>query len=418
MLRHVFGLVLLGSLTPVTSAASGDWPDLDPALAVTEAALSADGKQALVAYTGVFPTRRSSRTSLKLWDVEKERIEWSFYENHTDIVFLCFPPGDRVLCAYKDGTIKLLERAKGAVVRTFTAFEASLLNSAFGPIALSSDRRWLLAQGSDDGETPKYKVIDIVKGNVIREFVAKKYATAVSMSPDKKLGLFSSYEGDYSSLLDLQTGETVSSFDRREGWKFPARFAGDGRIWLWRMVSNTPEDGKRLVRWDPRNRQIVREYQVGDAGIYQVLADGARFLTSYYDPDKGVELRSWDVESGKNLRSWRKDKLHENEQVFFTGSDQAKHALSASGDPRRAKIKLHLWDMEDRQRVRSWADPTTLDEHVPPTVPRLAEGFVEETPFRVRDFLLERRWLLIALVPLLALLILLWRRRKSGAKCE
>jgi WD40 repeat protein len=362
--------------------ARADWGDGDPSatLSAKTAGLSQDGKTALVAYEGHFWGRhRRLFWFLKLWNVERQTVTWSSFENTESCVFVSFLPGTQtVFVAMASGEIRQLDVASGKLIGTIKAFEVSFTQDA-NRITVSKDGKWILAEGIDNPKRALFKLIDLERGREIREFPRDNLPvgnvpTHVEISPDKTLALFTTWGGHHESwvmvVMDLDFGKVVASFDAKGGWKPPAAFCPDGTIALWKPG---PKENSEILFWDLAKQAVVRRFPIGDAMRWELLPKGTSVRTIHGQGEGRIaSVRTWDLVTGKQLNARPR---HEDELGghFWALTPDRKRALVLSGGWARAdrvisNMRLGVRDRETDKLLVSWFDPSGADE-LPPEPP-------------------------------------------------
>ncbi|MFN0069847.1 MAG: WD40 repeat domain-containing protein [Limisphaerales bacterium] len=222
-----------------------------------------------------------------------------------------------------------------------------------GRLTLSADGRQALIPGFQTSGMPpgtddySVQLWDLEKGRLLKRM--EGHSTPVYsavFSPDEKLVLSCSSERALR-LWDLETGKEIRQFQGHTSNVFRAIFSPDGK----RILSCGMDGTMRL--WDTATAKEVRTFEPGSyVNTIAIAPDGRRALsatgTRSLNADrtitaKGITLKLWDLETGKELRSFVG---HEEMITKLAVSPDGRLVLSCAWDQ-----TVRLWDLETGKEV-------------------------------------------------------------------
>ena len=307
------GLLLTGALLSLTGCGSGDDPALWKEYALTgaySATISSSGTYAaigsfnhggslwklsnherlynwnhkakdfsIIAATAFSPEERYAATAnqqdLVLWDVNTGKPEW-FWSSPAEIMQMDLSPnGDYALLGLADHTAVYFDVKNGGVKRTLR-HEARVRS-----VDLSEDAALALT-GSD---AYKAKLWSVETGQLLQEVVHRNVVDTVALSPNDRLA-FSASSLDKAIIWDATNGQilhtlsNIADFSQKRASYLSARFSKNsdqlltgtaaGLVQLWDVNS-----GKELRSWRIHKRD---PYGPVHAGVYAVsFAEGKYF---------------------------------------------------------------------------------------------------------------------------------------------
>jgi len=294
---------------------------------------------------GCYALSGSDDATLKLWDV-KSGQEIRTFQGHTDAVMsVCISPdGCYALSGSEDHTIKLWDIQTGQEIQFFKVQNNLLSSVCFSPDglqALSTD--W-------DGSMILW---DIQTGKEVCTFERQRYRfpfTCVCFSPDNRHILSGSFDG-ILKLWDIQTREIIETFEGHTSRVSSVCFSPDGRNTLSGSEDHT------IKLWDIQTGQETRCFQ-GHTDFVQSICfspDSRHALSGSHDGT----LRLWDIQTGQETRCFQGHtvSIRPTTSRFFVGdivmsvciSPDGRYALSGSQDG-----TLRLWDIQSGKEIRSF----------------------------------------------------------------
>jgi WD40 repeat protein len=165
---------------------------------------------------------------------------------------------------------------------------------------------------------------------------------SVRFSPDGKLLAIGGYKD--VRLVDPTSGKQIATLSGHADHVRSLAFSPDGKMLA--AAGGPPQRGGEIKVWDVQSHQLLKTMQGHKDCIYSVAwsPDGRVIASGSYD--KMVKL--WDVASGKEIRNLQ-DHIDAVFAVAF--SPDGKHLASASQD-RTVKI----WDVATGQRLYTLSD--------------------------------------------------------------
>jgi WD40 repeat protein len=294
------------------------------------------------------------------------------FEGHTKGVnsVACSADGHRALSASDDETLRLWDVDSGKELLNIQAHPKGVRRAA-----LSADGRRALSIGGER----EMCLWDLETGKEIRRFkdVGEGEKTVV-FSPDSRRALSGDYYG-FVRLWDVQTGEAIRRFEGHSNAITGVAFTPDGK----RVLSCSQDLTVRV--WDAQTGKQLRQFSghTGYVHCLAVSADGRKLLSGsggrlgeepglfFNDAprpkmiaDRDTDLRLWDLETGKAIRTFNGHRIYVNSVAF---SPDGRWALSSNGGAlvgfERGTIMgafggadnlLPLWDVDTGKELQSF----------------------------------------------------------------
>ena len=302
--------------------------------AVESVAISPDGKYVL--------TGGSDKTA-KLWNLSTGGLIRTFSDptsiartpvelkrsNHS-VAFS--PDGKYILTGSDDGTPKLWNTATGVLIHTFTGHTNIVRCVAFSP-----DGKFALTGGLDKTA----RLWDVASGGEVRTFSMNTWVMSAIFSPDGQYVLVGSE--DSLALLDVDTGDTVRTFNGDSNGAASTAFSPDGKYIL------TASLGQDVARqWDAGSAALVRTFS-GHTDTVESVAfspDGRSVLTG--SADKTAKL--WSAAGSPQARLF----IGHTDSIWsVVFSPDGKYVLTGSSDKNAI-----LWDAASGAWLRTFSWPT------------------------------------------------------------
>jgi RNA polymerase sigma factor (sigma-70 family) len=230
-----------------------------------------------------------------IWDVASGKMVRKLRPSSED---LAFSPDSKQIALVDDKVIYLDDVGTGAEVRRFQA--DNLVAAQINALAFSPDGKSLAA---GDG----YKVVylwDVSTGKLVHRLADHHRGVyTVAFAPDGKL-LASGGEDHIIRLFDTETGKEVRRLDAN-GWVTNIAFAPDGKTLAG--ACNTPNQVWPVVRsgppavrlWDVESGKEIRSWKVPRGSRRLAFApDG---LTLMSTTRAGSGIRGWNLTTGEEL---------------------------------------------------------------------------------------------------------------------
>jgi WD40 repeat protein len=283
--------------------------DFDHLFSVNTVALSADGKQALIASYEKREGEPTSRPSLALWDTQTGEKVREFSGFDFEVKSAAFSPdGKKVLGASMD-KVALFDVEKGQRERTIRSYSAEFKGAIFDAAAFVPGGKQILTvsgagvggAGGEELFRTTVALWDLDTGKPVRTFEARTdhpefhqgrgNPPPLAVSPDGKCFVAPS-ENKMALVRDLAGGRRLQAL-AHGGALAAAAFSRDGRLLLTGATD-------RLARvWDAQSGRLLRIFQ-GHADSVTAVAfgpDGRQVFTGSADGT----VRLWDLASGDEL---------------------------------------------------------------------------------------------------------------------
>ncbi len=297
---------------------------------------------------------------LQLWNVATGALERRFFGGHSDIITAVRfnADGSRLLSASWDRSLVLWNVATGVELRRLEGHDDRILSAAFSP-----DEQYIIAGTGNMGNNipdltndlvadPSVWVWDLAQSRAeIRQFTGHTdWVWSADISPDATLiatgsGPLNLADTNDTSVRvwDLNTGETVQTFEGHENTINQVQFtpdgsavasaSWDGTVRLWPLDGSEP----RVLVNLPDTRILTLDFN----------QDGTQMLTG--GTDSVVYL--WDVATGEQLKAFDGHSSDIN-MVAFSPDDTM--AASASSDQ-----TIKLWDLSSGEEIRTLTGHTS-----------------------------------------------------------
>lgn len=254
----------------------------------------------------------------------------------------------RTIAVLNEYVVRLLDVAKGTELQTFNLRQRKIFTSRF---ALSPNGRSLALASLDD--SPRF--LDLAGAVDVGGTLLGNRGYAVSVTSDGQSIL--ARDGDKRlRVWDSRTGRQLQSFPIA-GPGYAAVFSADGSLLANTVWTKSEADRKEIPKLKIFNTSTGRELQTldFDVGTYYLnkmvfAPDRRSILTLASKPDaRGVRLQLWDVQTGKELRS-------------YAGCEECKSMLAMSADGRTFataeeaagnEYRIKIWDVESGRELRS-----------------------------------------------------------------
>jgi WD40 repeat protein len=212
-----------------------------------------------------------------------------------------------------DGSVFAAPAADGksiALLDPLTGRERGRAREADYParIAFSADGQFMTSTNKDG----VVRVWEVGTGKLRTRFKALSTSIeGIALSPDGKVVALSGRADHAVHLWDVAAGRELHPFGGHRGGPLEVAFVGDGREVATVSRDSTYVGPKvtewadwSLRRWDAATgaeRAVTSRNLNGEVHLAAFSADGRRLITVLHDGT----LRLWDVEAGKELRTWK-----------------------------------------------------------------------------------------------------------------
>ena len=288
----------------------------------------------------------STNHSFNLWDLSTGQKLKSFKMSSsfigsgfwTEIYF--FPDGAKALSSRT--SIKIWDIETGRELREIPKF--------VGDVAISPDAGFALIIGPDNATA--LHLLDLNTGKIIKKFKGHSDSGwrgtlySVDISPNGKYGISSGFDKT-ARIWDLETGQEMRRLighegTFREGMVNYAKFSPDGKYAL------SAGSDKTLRLWDVETGKLIRTFRGHTDVIYSVAfsSDGKLALSGSWD----ATVRLWNVDTGETVRLFTG-----HSQGLKSSFDPGVYRVSFTHDNRYAlsvgDASLRVWDITSGQEI-------------------------------------------------------------------
>lgn len=254
------------------------------------------------------------------------------------------------VCFFPDGKKALSSRTSMKIWDLESGKELQHIDKFVGDVAIAPDSTYALVIGPDSATA--LSLIDLKTGRIIKKL--KGHADSgwrgtlysVDISPDGKYGISSSFDKTVR-IWDLETGQEVSRLighegTFREGMVNYVKFSPDGRQAL------SGGSDKTLRLWDTQSGKLLRTFRGHTDVIYSVAfsPDGKLALSSSWD----ATVRLWDVNTGETIHVFRG-----HSEGLKSSFDPGVYRVSFTANGRYAlsvgDASLRVWDIASGREV-------------------------------------------------------------------
>jgi hypothetical protein len=225
----------------------------------------------------------SADKTIKLWDVERGRLERTLRSDSDVIRSVSFSPDGLTLAAGSvDPIIRLWDVARGQLKLSLSGHSGSVASVAFSPDGLT------LASGSWDNTI---KLWDATSGRLRRTLAGHSAAVnSIAFSPDGRT-LASGSSDDTIKLWDVASGQLQRTLTANSGKVNSVAFAPDGRT----LASGNEDATIRL--WDAASGRLEKTVKGHLSNIDCVVFSPDGHTLASESMDRTIKL--WNVMSGE-----------------------------------------------------------------------------------------------------------------------
>jgi len=257
--------------------------DTDTGLEIRKFSNNSDGKL-VFSPDGKIIASESSDNTIKLWDVDTG-LEIQTFSNHLmSFNSLAFSPDSKTVVSGEDNTIKLWDVDTGLELNTLTGHSHSVWSTAF-----NSDGKTVVA-GSAEGTI---KIWDIITGLKVHTFQGHSNSfVSTVFSPDGKSVV--SESGDETiKIWDAMTGKEIRTLSGHSGTVSSLAFSPDGKT----IASGS---WKIIKLWDAATGRELCTLSGHSNWVNSVaFSPNGKTIVS-----GSIEVKFWDVETGRELHSF------------------------------------------------------------------------------------------------------------------
>lgn len=254
------------------------------------------------------------------------------------------------VCFFPDSKKALSSRTSMKIWDLESGKELQHIDKFVGDVAIAPDSTFALVIGPDSATA--LNMIDLKTGRIIKKL--KGHADSgwqgtlysVDISPDGKYGISSSFDKTVR-IWDLATSQEVRRLighegTFREGMINHVKFSPDGRQAL------SGGSDKTLRLWDTQTGKLLRTFRGHTDIIYSVAfsPNGKLALSSSWD----ATVRLWDLSTGENIRVFRG-----HSEGLKSSFDPGVYRVSFTSDGRYAlsvgDASLRVWDINSGREV-------------------------------------------------------------------
>jgi WD40 repeat protein len=336
---------------------------------VSAAAISPDGKFALLAYDGAV---KVSSIAFRIWDIDEAKA-LAYIPGPDEPVRFCSFLGDerKFVAVYQDGRIIVFgltgkgDMTRGEQLKTMQT-TAKVIRTA----QLSANERFLITS-SLDGIT---EVWDLEKQVQLRRLGDEK-GVAAAISGDGKYALIAverelaknQLEHDLV-LWDVGEGKALKKFRTSDGWTYPAGFSRDGKALVLATGKGDLTKVRDLVLFDLpslKESKVLKEaITSGWTGPVQQQPGTSRWfadLTLPMENSNEFHVIFFDFEKPEKRRTVSGAPVGTKVGLMnFTLSSDGGFAIATTGvnEEQGRRLQVHVWDLSTGRLRTSWRDTT------------------------------------------------------------
>jgi WD40 repeat protein len=223
--------------------------------------------------------------SIAIWDTKTSKLHKLIQCDENSIRSLSFSPDGKLLAVgTQDSIARIIDVAKGEVIKTFAGHRRTINGVRFSP-----DGKTLVTASSDKS----LRLWDVASGKELKMLAGhSEWVNAVSFSPDGKT-LASSSADRTVKLWDVASGKELKTFTGHNGEVLCVSFSPDGKT----LASGSTDNNAKL--WDVASGKELRTFR-GHANWLLALGfspDGKTLATASAD----AKVILWDLGKGNEL---------------------------------------------------------------------------------------------------------------------